>query len=216
MNSSFDQRKAGILVGLVLVAGIVIFFAQQASEKKDQEGKSALYQIENTYQDELKAVPEADRAPGVTLDVDAKFSKTVAALTEMLTAKKASNRVLYDAGVKLGTLYLDHNQADKAAGPFKQVIADAGSAFQKGSAFYLLGVSEERATQFKEAMESYQSGLGANVEGLKGELMLGVVRMSVKLNDKEKAKLYLEKLNKEVPGSHSASLAADLVKGNAS
>jgi len=216
MNSSLDQRKLGILAGVILVLGVGIYFAQQASEKKEQEGKTALYQIENTFQDEEKAIPEADRTVGVTLDVDAKFPKTVTGLNEMLTAKKAPERVLYEVGVKLGTLYLDHNQADKAIAAFKHVVANSTSSFQKASANYLLGVSEERANQFKEALETYQVGLKVNVEGLKGELLLGMVRMSVKLNDKEKAKLYLEKMNKEVAGSHSAELAAELVKGNPS
>ena len=216
MNSSFDQRKAGILVGVLLVLGVGIYFAQQASEKKDQEGKSALFQVQNTYEEEQKAIPEADRAVGSALDVDAKFPKTVAQLNEMLSSKKAPNRVLYEAGVKLGTLYLDHSQADKAVAAFKHVVADAGSSFQKASANYLLGVAEERSNQFKEALQSYQNGLNANVEGLKGELLLGMVRMSIKLNDKEKAKLYLEKMNKEVAGSHSAELAAELVKGTQS
>jgi hypothetical protein len=40
--------------------------------------------------------------------------------------------------------------------------------------------------------------------------------MSLKLNDKEKAKLFLEKMNKETPGTHSTEIAADLVKGTAS
>jgi TolA-binding protein len=216
MNSSFDSRKAGILVGVIFVLGIGIYFAQQASEKKSEAGKSALYQVENTYEEELKAIPEKDRAVGTTLDVDAKFPKTVAGLNQMLTAKTAPGRTLYEAGVKLGTLYLDHNQADKAVAAFKHVVADSSSSFQKASANYLLGVSEERSNQFKEASDSYQAGLSANVEGLKGELLLGMVRMSLKLNDKEKAKLYLEKMNKEVPGSHSVEIAADLVKGNAS
>jgi TolA-binding protein len=216
MNSSLDQRKVGIIVAIVLVLGIGVYFVQQANEKKEQAGKSALFQIETTYETEQKAVPEADRAVGATLDVDAKFPQTVAQLNEMLNAKKAPSRVLYEAGVKLGTLYLDHNQGEKAVVAFKHVSAAASSSFQKASAFYLLGVSQERSNQFKEALESYQTGLKSDVEGLKGELLLGMVRMSVKLNDKEKAKLYLEKMNKEVAGSHSAELAADLVKGSAS
>ena len=216
MNSSFDQRKAGILVGVLLVLGVGIYFYQATAEKKEQEGKTALYEVDNTFEAETKAVPETDRAVGTPLDVDAKFPKTVAQLNEMIAAKKAPKRVLYEAGVKLGTLYLDHNQADKAVGAFKQVTDNAGSSFQKASAFYLLGVSHERANQFKEALDSYDTGLKANVEGLKGELLLGMVRMSVKLNDKEKAKLYLEKMNKEAAGSRSAEMAAELVKGSQS
>ena len=216
MNSSFDSRKLGILVGALVVIGFGVYFYGQASDKKEEEGKAALYQVNTTYEDEAKALSEADRAAGVTMDVDAKFPKTISALNEMVTAKKVPPRVLYEAGVKLGTLYLDHNQADKAAGVFKKVTNEASTKFQKASAYYLLGTSEERTNQFKEALESYQSGLSSNVDGLKGELLLGSVRASLKLNDKEKAKLYLERLNKEAPGSRSADIASALVKGSES
>jgi tetratricopeptide (TPR) repeat protein len=216
MNSFLDQRKLGILVGAIIVIGIGVYFAGQASDKKEEAGKTALYQVNTTYEEEAKALPEADRAVGTTLDVDAKFPKTVSELNQMVTAKKEPARVLYEAGVKLGTLYLDHNQADKAVVIFKKVTDEASTKFQKASAFFLLGTSEERANQFKEALDSYQSGLTSNVDGLKGELLLGSVRTSMKLNDKEKAKLYLERLNKESPGSRSAEIASSLVKGSQS
>ena len=51
------------------------------------------------------------------------------------------------------------------------------------------------------------------MDALKGDDLLGMVRMSLKLNDKEHAKLYLEKLNKEVPGSKAAETADALIKG---
>jgi TolA-binding protein len=215
MNSSFDQRKLGILVAAILLIGIGIYVTQETSQKKDEAAKTTLYQIETTYGDEEKAVPEADRASGVTLDVDAKFPKTVASINEVL-AKKASEQLVYEAGVKLGTLYLIHNQFEKAANTLKGLTGSTGSAFQKASLYYLLGTAEEQMKQFKDAEASFEAGNGANSDGLKGELMLGIVRTSLKLNDKEKAKLYLEKMNKEVAGSHSAQIAASLVKGTES
>jgi len=216
MNFSFDQRKAGILLGVVLVAGIAVYFTQQAADKKEQEGKNSLYLVEKTYEEELKAVPDADRQVGTTLEVDSKFPKTVSGLNEILAAKKAPSRVLYEAGIKLGTLYLDHNQSDKAIGVLKGLKTEASSSFQKASLYYLLGTTEERASQYKDALDSYQSGLSSNVDGLKGELLLGMVRTSLKLNDKEKAKLYFEKMNKEVAGTRPVQVATELLKGNQS
>ena len=213
MDNLLDQRKMGMLFGTLVLLGVGIYFFQQASDKKDQEGKSTLYKIEKTYEEESKAIPEADRSVGAVLDVDAKYSKTVAELNGMMSAKTAPSRVLFEAGVKLGTLYLDHGQAEKALTPLKQVLDFSSSSFQKASSYFLLGVAQERSKQFAEATKSFEAGLSQNVEGLNGELLLGVVRMSLKLNDKNKAKLFLERMNKEVAGSHAAEVADELVKG---
>lgn len=213
MDKLLDQRKLGILVGALLVIGIGIYFYQSAVDKKDQEGKSALYKIQKTFEEENNAIPADARAPGLTLDVDSKYSKTVSELNGMIAAKSAPNRVLFEADIKLGTLYLDHGQAEKAAAVLKNGVQFAKTSFQKSSQLYLVGVAFERATQYKEALAAYQDGLNESVEALKGDLLLGLVRMSVKLGDREKAKLYETKLSKEVPGSHSAELASALLKG---
>ena len=216
MNSSLDQRKVGLLIGALIVLGVGIYFFQQSADKKEDAAKSALYQVETTYDSEQKALPEPDRAAGTALDVDAKFPKTVSGYKEMLTSKSAPSRILFEAGVKLGTLYLGHNQAEKAIPVLKETKLATSSAFQKATLFYLLGTAEERASQFKDASVSYQTGVDANVDGLKGELMLGLVRTSMKMNDKEKAKLYYEKMNKDLNGSRSTQMAAEIVKGNQS
>jgi Tfp pilus assembly protein PilF len=208
-----NQRNIGIVIGAVLVLGLGIYFYQQTTEKHDQEGKAALYKVEKTFEEEQASVPVADRAPGAPLDVDTKFTKTVSELNGLLSAKTVSKRTLFEANVKLGTLYLDHGQAEKGAAVLKNGVQFAKSDFQKGSQLYLIGVAEERANQFKDALAAYQDGLTENVDALKGDMLLGMVRMSLKLGDKEKAKLYEEKMNKEVPGSKSAEIASSLIKG---
>ncbi len=169
MDNLMDQRKLGMLAGLLVLMGVGIYFYQQVTEKKDQEGKTALYKVQKTFEEENTALPEADRAAGVTLDVDAKFSKTVAELNGMLNSKAASSRVLYEAGVKLASLYLDHGQADKSIDSLKKVVSFSNSSFQKASAYFLLGTAEERAQKFDDAFKTYESGLSQNIDGLKGE-----------------------------------------------
>jgi hypothetical protein len=212
MNTFFSQRNIGIIVGLLAVVGVGTYFYQQSMEKKEQEAKSALYKIQKTFQEENAAVPAAERDAGVTVDVDAKFSKTVSELNGMISSKTAPDRILFEAVLKLGTLYLDHNQFEKAAGILKNGSQFAKTHLQKATGQYLLGVSYERANQAKEALASFQAGLAENVDGLKGELLLGMVRMSLKMNDKEKAKLYSEKMNKELQGSKATETAMALVK----
>ncbi len=215
MNNLLDQRKIGIIVGALVIVGAGIWFFQESSEKKNQEGKTALYQVQQTFDTEYNALLPAEREIGAKVDIDSKLPKTVTALNGLLSAKTFSHHTLFEAGVKLGSLYLDHGSAEKAATVFKNTTQFAGSSFQKASGFYLLATAQERASQFKEALASYQESMNEGVEGLKGDDLLGMVRMSIKLGDKERAKLFLEKLNKEVPGSKAAETADSLVKGAA-
>jgi tetratricopeptide (TPR) repeat protein len=212
MNNLLDQRKIGIVVAVLIVLGVGIYFTQEVSEKKEAEGKSALYKIQKTYEDETKALSETDKAAGASYDVDAKLPKTVSELNGVLNAKSLPDRELYEAALKLGNLYLEHGQADKAVASFQKASAFAGSGFQKASAFYILGIAQERATQFKAAIDAFQQGLTKNVDGLNGEILLGMVRNYLKLNDKQNAKLYYEKLNKDLPGAKATETAQELLK----
>lgn len=212
MNNLLDQRKIGMAFGALLLVGVGIYFFQQNAEKKEQDGKSALYKIQKTFEDEMKAIPAAEQNVS-KMDVDAKFPKTVSELNGVIAAKSASPRVLFEATVKLGTLYLDHEQADKAAAVLKNGVQFAKTPLQKASQFYLIGVAMERSQQFKDALAQFQEGANLNVDALKGELLLGMVRMSLKLNDVEKAKLFAEKINKELPGSKAYEVANSLVQG---
>ena len=211
-EQSFSVRQVGILIGALALLGLGIYFYQQNADKKEQDGKSALYKIQKTFEEEMKAVPEAERAPGVSLDVDTKFSKSVSELNGMLAAKSAPSRVLFEAGMKLGSLYLDYNQTEKAIEAMKKTQAFAKSKFQKAASLYLLGTAQERANHPKESLEYYQQGVSTDVDGLKGELMLGMVRDYLKLNDKANAKLYSEKLAKDLPGAKPTLEAEELVK----
>ena len=213
MNSqTIGTRQIGIMVGVLVVLGIGTYFYQQMTEKKEQEGKSALFKIQKTLEEEMNAIPEAERAPGTTLDVDKKLSKTVSELNGMMSAKTAPTRVLFEAGMKLGTMYMDYNQTEKAITAFKKVSEFAKTKFQKASALYLIGVSEERAGHYKESLEAFTQGTSQDMEGLKSEMMLGMVRDYLKLNDKANAKLYAEKMSKDYPGAKSTSEAEELVK----
>ena len=212
MNNLLDQKKIGILIGALIVIGVGVYFVQSANEKKDQEGKSALFKISKTFEEEMKALPEDQRAPGTTFDVDAKLSKTVSELNGLINAKNASSNVLYEAALRLGTLYMDHGQADKATSALQKTTTFAHSNFQKASAYYVLGVSEERANRMKEAVAAFQEGLAKNVDGLNGEFLLELVRTHLKLNEKDTAKHFADRLNKDLPSSRAGVAAQELVK----
>ena len=211
-EKSINPSTVWTIVGALTVVGFCIYFYQQASDQKDQEGRSALYKVEKTFEEELNAVPASDRAPGVPLDVDSKFSKTISELNGMISAKSAPARILFEAGLKLGGIYLDHGKAEQAVAALKATTGFSKTGFQKASAFFLLGSAHEKAKQFKEALEAYQQSVSQGIDALRSEAMLGMVRVDLKLNEKEKAKLFAEKLNKEFPGSKPAQEAEALVQ----
>lgn len=211
--NSLDQRKFGFVAIALVVIGVGIYFYQQSSDQKEQEAKTALYQIQKTSEEETNALPAKDREAGVALDVDTKFPKTVAALQKMISDKSVSARVLFEAGLKLGNLYLAHQQPAKAIAPLKTANQNAKTSFQKASSFYLVGVASERAQQWKDAIDAYQKGAAENIEGLKGECFIGLIRANMKAGDQAQAKLFAEKVNKDLAGTKYVETANQLVKG---
>ena len=68
MNNLLDQRKIGFIIGGLFIFGAGIYFYQQNADKKDQEGKSALYKVQKTFEDETSAIPADQREPGTPLN----------------------------------------------------------------------------------------------------------------------------------------------------
>lgn len=211
-----NPRRLGILLGLLAVVGVGVYFYQSSNEKKEQEGKSALYKVQKIYDEEHTALPEAEKAQGVMVDVDAKYPKTVAELNGLLASKTINKRALFEASMKLGSMYLENGNPTKAVSALQPMPEFAKSSFQKASAYFLLGTAQERSGQAKEAYDTFQLGLSKEVEGLKGEFLLGIIRTLVKTNEAEKAKTFLEKLRKDLPGSKTLELAEGILGAKSS
>ena len=209
-----NKKNIIVLVSVLVVAGVGTFFYQQSCDQKEQAAKTALYQVEKIFQSEVTTLTEAEKATGTKLDVDAKFPKTVAELNQLLGGKMNSERVQFEAALKLGTLYLEYSKDDslgKAIDALKKVSDFGTTKFQKASALFLLGTAQERANLAKDAADSFQKALNQDYEGLKGELMLSLVRVNLKANNPAQAKTFSDKLNKEAPGSRAAQEAQKLI-----
>ena len=209
-----NQKNIIVIVSLTLVIGVGSYFYQQACDQKEQSAKSALFQVQKTFETETAALTEAEKAAGTKLDVDAKFPKTVAGLNQVLANKTTTEHVLYEASLKLGTMYLEYsadNSLDKAIAALKKVSDFGKSSFQKASALYLLGTAQERANLAKDAADTFQKALSQDNEGLKDELLLSLVRVNLKANNAVQAKAFSDKLNKEAPGTRAAQEAQKLI-----
>lgn len=212
MENWFDRTRLLITLGVLTLVGAGTYLYQSFSEKKEQEGKSALYRVQKTFEEESKSISDSERSAGAFLDVDSKFSKTVSELNQILKNRSSSERVLYEAAFRLGTLYLEHRQPEKAASPLRDGVAFSKSGIQRASIQYLLGSALEQANQAKEALGAFQEGLSQNVDAMKGEFLLALVRVHLQRKDLEQAKMVSERISKELAGSPFAETAKQLLK----
>lgn len=212
METWFTRRN--ILVFALTLAGVGTgtYLYQRQSEQKEQAGKAVLFKAQQAFESEFQALSEEERGVGVELDVDSKFSKTVSELKELLKRSDSTSRVRFEAALRLGSLYLDYRRPDQAVEFFKTGAGDASSSFQKATAEFLLGTAQERNRMFQEARVSFERGIGRNVEALKADFLLGMVRVSLQLKDSAQAKNFSDRLMRELPKSKAAEIAKSLVK----
>jgi hypothetical protein len=210
----FDKKTVSILISLVLVAGVATYFVQQSYDVQEQASKNALYDIQKTLDSEISALPAAEKEKGSKIDIDQKLSKSVAALKEMINSKNQAKQVLFQVSMVLANLYLDHpaeGSNEKGMAALKKASEFAKSDFQKVSALYLLSGVQEQMNQLKDAEETLKAALAEGYAGMNSELMLSLVRVSMKVQNTTQAKSFSEKLNKEAPGSRAAQEAQKLV-----
>ena len=209
-----DKKSISIIISVILVAGVATYFVQQSQESKEQASKNALYQIQKTLESETASLSEVEKTAGSKINIEQKLVKTFGSLNEMINAKAETNQVLFQASMQLAGLYLDHpaeGSSEKGMAVLKKAVEFAKSDFQKVSAFFLLSGVQEQMGMLKEAEETLKTALNAGNESMKGELMLSLVRVSVKVKNTTQAKAYSEKLNKEAPGTRAAQEAQKLI-----
>ncbi|MBU6153564.1 MAG: hypothetical protein KGP28_04610 [Bdellovibrionales bacterium] len=201
-----------MIFALLVLTGVGTYFYQSVSEKKEQEGKTALYKVQKAFEEEIKAIPESERTPGASFDVDSRFSKTVAELNGILKSRSASDRVLFEAAFRLGSLYLENRQPDKAATHLKEGVVFSKTGIQRASIQFLLGSALEQINQAKEALGAFQDGLSQNVGAMKGDFLLGMMRAHLQRKEIEQAKKISDQISKELSGSKFVEAASQILK----
>lgn len=208
-----NAKNIGIVAVVLALSGAGIFFYQQSHQAKLDSAKSKLYAVQTTYEAEMAKLSEAEKLKGAAFSVDEKLPQTVQAFRALL-GSDSPKQVRYEGAMRLGQLYLEHGQNDAAAQEFKVAVEVAQSELQKTSAYYQLGACLEKSGKSAEALDAYTQALSKKVDGFQSELLLAVVRTHVELKDVQKAKLYLEKLSQEAPGSKQYQTAESLVNSS--
>jgi tetratricopeptide (TPR) repeat protein len=212
MENLLTRKNVLVLMAALVLAGAGTYLFQANTEKKNEEARAALYRVQKTFEDETKALTESEKAPGAKLDVDAKFPKTVAELNGILKSGSTDDRFLHEAAHRLGTLYLENGQPEKAASALKDGVQASSGGIQKASLQFLLGSALEQSSKFKDALEAFRSGLAQNVAPMKGDFLLGMMRAHLKLNETDQAKKVSAMISSELPGSKAAEAASQILK----
>jgi hypothetical protein len=215
--NSINSKTIFIAGAVVIAVGAGTYFYQSSKDQKEQVARNELFQARQAVEAEQVALTEAEKAPGAKLDVDTRLSKSVKALNTLLESSTSTRHSKFEAALMLANLYLDYSEdqnLSKAIDLLKKSSEWAETSFQKASAFYLLGGALDRAGQNKDSQDSLQKALQQGDEALKNEILLSLVRISMKNKDQVQAKTFSEKLNKESPGSRAAQEAQKLVSQN--
>lgn len=197
-------------VAALVLAGAATFGFQSFQEKKQTEGRTALYSAEKIYQEELKSIPEAER--GSVLDVKAKFPRAIAEFEKAQTT--GTDQTKFESAYRLAQLHLSHQSYEGAMVALQAAEKFASGSFEKTSVAYLMGRINEVTQKYAEAAKSYDMALSKGFEGLKEEVLAGLVRTYSKQDQKEKAKTFFEKLKKDFPKSKVTDALQEYVSAN--
>lgn len=192
---TLNSKNMISLVVALIVLGVGVYSYQNHQEQKEDAGRSALYQAQKTYEEELKTIPEAER--NQPLDIATKFPKTVAAYQHAQTV--GTDQTKFESAYQLAQVYLLHQSYDGALQALQGAQEHASGNFEKTSVLFLKGRIYEVTQKYSEASQTFNQALSKGFEGLKAEIFSGLVRSYFKEGQKEKAKTYLEKFKKDFP-----------------
>lgn len=207
-ESMFDQikshRTTWILAGLGFIVagiGIALFFSYR--EDRAKHALNELYLAENSLTEEMKTLGSI--GPFSPLDVDAKLPKTVLQLKNIVK-NYGSTRAALEARIKLGTIYFNHGEYEKAKTWFEQA-ADASSGYEKAVALSSLGYTYEDLGNYDLAIKTFQKALQLGEGGLKGDLLIAIARNYENMKDFNKARSIYDQILTELPTTEYAKQA---------
>ncbi|MGZ3695800.1 MAG: tetratricopeptide repeat protein [Bdellovibrionota bacterium] len=158
------------LAALVLIAGVSLW--KEHNQSRELAATNALYDAQIQAKD-LLAAKQMDQA-------EKSFAK--------LLADYPGSRAAYEAELQIGDFWMDAKNFDKAAEHYEKASKLGKDAFSKLMAHYNLGVAQESAGKFKEAIATYEEAI--KTEGsdfLRPEVLMAQGRCYEALKENQKA-----------------------------
>lgn len=228
----------GALAGVILVAGIAGSIWSDKKKSSLNLAKKDLREAKIALEQELiaqapKTLEESQGKPAVPggailsdeqrldmvrfkkLDVQAVLSVGIGKLKEV-AEKHRGTPVARDALWMLGDAYFHHGVPAEAIVWYRQLLKDSQDGFDKVSTAYSLGMAQENAGQFADAIATFEIALAAGKNessegGLKGSILMAMARCHEKLGANPKAIEVYDRVIKELPNS-TQSKAAEIQK----
>ncbi len=213
MSNLISVRNLVILAVALGLVSTGLYFYQEGEAKKLAMTRDAIFEAQKSFEEEVKALPETSKVPGVKLDIDAVFAKSTAALKDV-AQKGSAKQGRFEAAIRLAGMYAEHDKGGQALEWAKVAESNASTDFQKSSANIIIANALESANDFDKAKESLDKIISSKADPLKGEAYVSMIRLLVKNNKAAEAKTYLEKLKKLTFASGAVSRAEKLVEAN--
>ena len=189
---------------LVMISiGVSIAFYVNHLDAKAQLGKNAFFQAEKTFEKEFKT---QESLTFKKMDVDRKLTESIEKI-KRIDSEFSKTRAAFEARLKLGSLYFDHGEFDKAIAWYKKALDSAPNTFEKSIVLSSLGYAYENSGKPAEALQAFQKALPLGERSLKGDLLLGVARNQEALHDLVKARSTYDQILTELPNTEYAKSA---------
>ena len=140
------------------------------------------------------------------LDVEAVFPETIQKL-KALEEKYGKSRPAYEARLKLGNLYFNHGNYEKALPWYQKAVDTSASKFDKSLALSLVGYAYENLGKGTSAIESFQKAIDLGEKSLRGDLLMAIARCYETVNDVAKARSTYDRILSDLPNTEYAKNA---------
>jgi len=181
------------------------------NEKAVKVKGAAAQEMKDTNAKNANAAKDADLAYFKKLNTDTQFGETVKSLKK-IDENFGGTRAAFDSRIRLGDLYLNHGEAEKALPWYEKAVHSAPDSFDKALAFSGLGYAQENLGKYPEAILSYQKGINLGESSVKGDLLLGIARCYEVLHDSANARKLYDQILKELPNT-DYSKTAEIYQG---
>ncbi|MGE3262138.1 MAG: YfgM family protein [Bacteriovoracia bacterium] len=159
-----------ILAALVVVGGVALW--KERSERREMAATNALYEAQLAAKDLIagKQLEQAEKS------------------YEKLFAEYPGSRAAYEAELQIGDLWMEAKNFDKATEHYEKAASHAKDSFSRLLARYNLGISQESAGKFKEAVATYEETLKTDgSDFLRPEVLMAQARCYEALKENQKA-----------------------------
>lgn len=205
----FDQlfshfRGVTLAILCLFLIGLGGAYYSNHREAQSQEARNILYLATKSLEKESKVIPGQDKDPSVALfqklNTDAQFAETIKTLKKV-DESFGGTRSAFESRLKLGDLYLNHGEAEKALPWYEKAIQSAPDNLDKALAFSALAYAQENLGKHADALLSYQKGINLGESSVKGDLLLGIARCYEVLHDSANARKSYDQILSEFPNT---------------